>query len=157
MKHDKCRPLPPNRTKKRYFTACDAARIAREVVRDDSETTPEQVLACIAKGMGFSHISLSRQRAVESNVSLSKPTITLAKTLLKKSIPLLRKFNLPKVIAVLSTLLSALDKLETVIDLLLNQPKQDKVDDAINKDKCKCKDQPNQPKENPAEINPPLI
>jgi len=49
----------PNRTKIRTFTSCDVARIAREVVRDEG-STPEEVLACIAKGLGFTHISLSR-------------------------------------------------------------------------------------------------
>lgn len=152
-----CRPLPPNRKKRRYFTACDAARIAREVIKDDSTTTPEEVLACIAKGLGFSHISLSRQRTTESGVSLVKPTISIVKLILKKSLPLLKAARWKALVAALGTLLSALDKLETLIDLIFDQPKQSKVEDAINPEKCKCKDQPKETTSNPGEINQALF
>ena len=50
----------PNRKNKRYFSACDAARIAREVVKDRG-LTPEEVLACVAKGLGFTHIIVNKK------------------------------------------------------------------------------------------------
>lgn len=132
----------PNRTARRYFKTCDAARIAREVIRDDPETTPEEVLACIAKGLGFTHISLSRQRVVESGVSLGKVPIKPALTLLQKLlVELTKKSNLLKRLLgpSLAALKKALDLIEKIDTL---DPPQEEVDKAINKDKCKCKDQP---------------
>lgn len=129
----------PNRKFPRYFKTCDAARIAREVVRDDPETTPEEVLACIAKGFGFTHISLSRQRLVESGVSLGKipvkSTIAIILALIVKLAKnkRLRELLTP-LIAALKKLLDYLDKLEKLFDI-----EQAEVDDVINPDKCRCK------------------
>lgn len=130
----------PNRTKRRYFTACAAARIAREVVKDDPETTPEEVLACIAKGFGFSHISLSRQTVVESGINLDKKSVLpLLLTLEKGLISLAKKYSFLK--DFLAPLLVILKK---ALDLLgrvdVAEPPQAEVDDVINKEKCKCKD-----------------
>lgn len=69
----------PNRKYKRYFKPCDVARIARNC-RDDNNLTGEQVIACVAKGLGFSHISTRKGGeidVVESNVSLNKGIIML--------------------------------------------------------------------------------
>ncbi len=134
-----CRYIP-NRTKKRYFSACDAARIAREVVKDQ-KATPEEVLACIAKGLGFTHISLSRQRVVESGVILKKDTVVGLVLILKKaSVILLRRF--PKIAKYVIPIIKGIDALVDAIDAIIDSPDQAKVDDAIDKDKCKCKDQP---------------
>lgn len=135
----------PNRTKKRVFVSCDAARIAREIVKDDSETTPEEVLACIAKGFGFSHISLSRVRVVESGIILTKipikPTLTLLGKLLEK---LARKSDLLK--RLLGPSLVALKKAIELADKIdLIEPPQAQVDDVINPQKCRCKDRFIQP------------
>lgn len=135
----------PNRTRVRVFTACDAARIAREVVRDDTETTPEEVLACIAKGFGFSHISLSRVRVVESAISLDKKAIMpLLLTLLKliekgrQKAGVLKDFLGP-IFVILKKIIDAVDNIKTL------DPPQQEVDDVISPSKCKCKDRFIQP------------
>jgi hypothetical protein len=130
----------PNRTKRRYFRACDAARIAREVVKDDQETTPEEVLACIAKGFGFTHVSLSRLRVVESGIQIRpKDVVVLTKTaltLLEKlavKFPRLAKFLAP-IIEAMKKAGDYLQKIDTI------DPPQQEVDDVINKLKCQCKE-----------------
>lgn len=135
----------PNRTRVRTFTACDAARIAREVVRDDKETTPEEVLACIAKGFGFTHISLSRVRVVESSIILTKipikPTLTLLGKLLEvltKRSDLLKRLLGPS-LAALKKAIDLADKIDTI------DPPQAEVDQVINPQKCRCKDRFIQP------------
>lgn len=49
--------IRPNRSEKRYFTSCDAARVCRNVVHDQG-LPREVVLACVAKGLGYTHVSL---------------------------------------------------------------------------------------------------
>lgn len=135
----------PNRSNRRYFTACDAARISREVVRDDQETTPEEVLACIAKGFGFTHISLSRIRVVESAIILTKipikPTLTLLSKLLVKLAERSSLFKrlLGPILVVLKKAIDMADKIDTI------DPPQAEVDDVINPGKCRCKDRFIQP------------
>jgi hypothetical protein len=135
----------PNRTKKRYFTACDAARIAREVVEDDPTATPEEVLACIAKGFGFTHISLSRLRAVESGVNLDKKAILpLLLNLLKliekarEKAGILKDFLGP-IFVILKKVVDLVKKIDTI------EPPQREVDEVIDPQKCKCKDRFKQP------------
>jgi hypothetical protein len=129
----------PNRTKKRYFSSCDAARIAREVVKDRGET-PEQVLACIAKGFGFTHISLSRQRVVQSSILPS--VIRTLPVLIEGAITLLRIFmkKFGKQIAAVKAIIDILNKVKDILDRFLTEspPDQAKVDDIIG-DGCKCK------------------
>jgi len=129
----------PIRTKKRIFRTCDAARIAREVVKDDPEATPEEVLGCIAKGFGFTHISLSRMTSLQSNIGITKvpikPTLLILEKLLvkiSKQSATLKALLIP-VLATLKKLIGMADK----IDLI--EPPQAEVDDVINKDKCNCK------------------
>jgi len=129
-----------NRTTKRYFKTCDAARIAREVVRDDPSTTPEEVLACIAKGFGFSHISLSRVRAVESGINLDKKAlkplvVNLVKLLefLSKKSRILKEFLAP-LLVVAKKALDLVERISTI------DPPQAEVDSVINKLKCQCKE-----------------
>jgi hypothetical protein len=121
------------------------ARIAREVVRDDQETTPEEVLACIAKGFGFTHVSLSRLRVVESAVIFTKipikPTLTILGKLLEK---LAEKSNLFKrllgpALVALKKAIELADKIDTI------DPPQAEVDSVINPMKCRCKDRFIQP------------
>jgi hypothetical protein len=128
----------PNRTKPRFFSSCDAARIARNVVID-TDQTPEQVLACIAKGMGFTHISLSRQRSVESGINLSKGAITPLLIILKKTVISLGN-RFPRLLRFIAPLIEAVDALSNAIQLIFDQPDQEKVDDAIAPGKCTCKD-----------------
>jgi len=126
----------------RYFSACDAARIARNVV-DDRKTTPESVLACIAKGLGFTHISLSRENRVqESGVNISKGTVSVVINLLKRVIGL-TKTRLPSIAKLLGPILDFLVNLADLIDRLLEQPAQERVEDVIRPGECNCKDQPN--------------
>lgn len=131
----------PNRTKKRTFSTCDAARIAREVVRDEPEATPETVLACIAKGFGFTHISLSRIRMVESGIGLGKVPIKPAVIILEKALIKLSKIDLFKkalgpILIAVKKIIDLADKIDTI------DPPQKEVDDVIDKERCKCKDQP---------------
>lgn len=42
----------------RYFSSCDCARVARNVV-EDRDVSPESVIACVAKGLGFTYLGLS--------------------------------------------------------------------------------------------------
>lgn len=122
----------PNRTKPRYFSSCDAARIAREVVRDRDET-PEEVLACIAKGFGFTHISMSRVKSVQANVA----GLGVALLSLKGLLVVLRR-----ALGVLATrdgierIIRAIDDAERMIDRTLVAPEQRRVEDVV---KCRCK------------------
>lgn len=130
----------PKRSKPRYFKTCDVVRIAKEVIRDDPETTPEELLACIAKGLGFTHISLSRTRVVESVVLSkipAKPTLAIIVGLLTKlalQYKLLARYIGP-ILGLLKKLYDYIDKLERLFDI-----EQAPVDDVINKDKCNCND-----------------
>jgi len=130
----------PNRTKRRYFRACDAARIAREVVKDDPETTPEEVLACIAKGFGFTHVSLSRLRVVESGIQIRpKDVVVLTKTALTLLEKIAVKF--PRVGKILGPIVAALKKAGDYLQKIDTiDPPQQEVDDVINKLKCNCKE-----------------
>jgi len=133
-----CR-VKPNRTKPRLFSSCDAARIAREVVKDDKSLTPEQVLACIAKGMGFTHISLSRLTVVESGINLDKKTILpLVLSLEKGLIELSKKTKLiGQFLAPLLVILKKIIDIAGRVDIA--EPPQAAVDDVIVKGKCECK------------------
>jgi hypothetical protein len=115
---------------------CDAARIAREVVKDRGDT-PEEVLACIAKGLGFTHISLSRTRVMEGNIlavltklpAILTPLIVLIRVLAKRYgwlLPILKK------------LLELKKAWDDVMDLFDSTPPSVKVESAFG-DKCKCK------------------
>lgn len=133
-----CR-VKPNRTKARLFSSCDAARIAREVVKDDKSLTPEQVLACIAKGMGFTHISLSRLTVVESGISLDKKTILPLVLSLEKGLILLSKKGriVKQFLAPLLVILKKIIDIAGRVDIA--EPPQANVDDVIVKGKCDCK------------------
>jgi hypothetical protein len=133
-----CR-IKPNRTKARLFSSCDAARIAREVVKDDQSLTPEQVLACIAKGFGFTHISLSRLTVVESGINLDKKTILPLVLSLEKGLIVLSKKT--KLIGqFLAPLLVILKKIIDIVGRVdIAEPPQAAVDDVIVKGKCECK------------------
>lgn len=130
----------PNRSKPRYFSACDVSRIALQVV-DDRGLTPEQVLACIAKNLGFSHISLSREasKPVEASTISLKKTVSLMKVIVEGLIKLSKRYNLSWLTDRLSKLVAYLDILDEAFDLL--QPDQAKVDDVVNDNFCKCKKQ----------------
>lgn len=45
----------------RLLKPCDVARMAREVVKN-GYGTPEEVMACIAKGFGFSHVATKKTK-----------------------------------------------------------------------------------------------
>jgi hypothetical protein len=127
----------PNRTKKRYFSMCDAARIAREVVKDRGDT-PEEVLACIAKGMGFTYISLSRLTEVEAGLITTKQLPLLVKTVIKGLEYLTNKFRLLK--PFLAPLLVILKKIYDLVNKIdVAEPPQERVENVVG-DKCRCKD-----------------
>jgi hypothetical protein len=79
----------PNRTTPRRFTPCDAARIAREAAKSNNLENV-QVLACVAKGLGFTYISIRQDMpVVMSGVNISK-TPALVVTLLTLLAKLIR-------------------------------------------------------------------
>jgi hypothetical protein len=130
--------VKPFRRNRRYFSSCDAARIAREVVKDRGET-PEEVLSCIAKGLGFTHISLSRNQTVQAGSGKAAVIIARASfSVLRSALLLLRK-EWPSIFSRLGRIIEALDTIERVLDRLFDDPEQAKVEDLA---KCKCKDQP---------------
>jgi len=111
------------------------------VVSDRNER-PEEVLACIAKGLGFTHISLSRDRdVVEAGVNLSKGTIQAAIKVLKNALFVIKR-SFPSIAAKIGAIIELLDKLERLIDRLLDNPPQERVEDVLPPGKCVCKDQP---------------
>ena len=131
--------IKPNRTKIRTFKPCDARRICLEVLKDDKELTPEQLLACVAEGMGFTHISLSRQRSVES-VSLSKSTAVSLVKVARTGLTLIKsKTKIKSILLAIGAVLEVLDRIDDILDLFEDQPAQDKVEDAKPAGKCNCK------------------
>jgi len=129
----------PNRTRIRTFKTCDAVRVCREVLSHD-DTTPEELLACIAKSMGFTHISLSRPTSVTAsalpNVIKNLPAIL---TTVINALKLLAK-QYGWLAVILKDLIDLLDKVRKLIDEFRSDvPDQALVDDVINKDKCNCK------------------
>lgn len=127
----------PNRSKPRYFTACDAARIAEQVVNDQN-LTPEQVLACIAGKLGFTHISMSRTDGfdvVQGNVSLSK-TVSLIKTAVLFIQKVAEKLNIKLIVQKIGYIIELLDALERALDIF--QPDQETVENIVNDSFCKC-------------------
>jgi len=129
----------PVRKEPRYFTSCDAARIARQVTFDHPDETPEQVLACIAKGMGFAYISLSRTTVVESGIGFGKPKIP--KVILEKAATNFEKLleKLPGGIKRWGAALPIFKKLLDAIKPDIAEPPQALVDDVIQPGKCRCK------------------
>lgn len=128
----------PNRTRPRYFRMCDAARIAREVVRDNPGDTPEEVLACIAKGLGFTHISLSRPRVVEAALfPVPIPGWPMIIEAIIVVLIRLRKYAwLLPIIKNLIELVEAVKK--AVDDFFTKSPPSAKCEDVFG-EKCKCK------------------
>jgi hypothetical protein len=115
---------------------CDAARVAREVVRDNDDT-PEEVLACIAKGLGFTHISLSRPTVVQSGFPevIAELPAVLEKLIVILKI-LMKKYSW--LIPLVKNLVDILDKGKSLWDKLVDLPKQILVTEAVH-GKCQCK------------------
>lgn len=143
--------LKPARKERRVFKTCDAVRICREVLAEDAETTPEELLACIAKSLGFTHISLSRVRTVQSGALarvsaalLLKGVIIILDTIIKavEAIQaLLSRFPfVSRVIVVIELLLEAKRVIEKIVDIFSEPPPdQVPVNEALNPNKCNCK------------------
>lgn len=131
----------PNRTKPRHFKTCDAARVAREVLRFDTETTPEEVLACIALGLGFTHISLSRVVAVEASLfpKVIRNLPAIVERLIEVLAALIKKYSWLK--PILKEIIDDLVVAKKLVDkfLELTEPKQELCINVINRDKCACK------------------
>jgi len=131
----------PNRRNPRYFKMCDAARIAREVVRDNPGDTPEEVLACIARGLGFTHISLSRTRVVEASLlpALLRSLPILIESLLTILRVLTKKYGF--LLPLLKNLIELIQEIKDSIDKFFNEPEppQAKIEDVLSPEKCKCK------------------
>jgi len=129
----------PNRTRVRTFKVCDAARIAREVNKDDGNMTPEIIMACIAKGFGFTHISLSRPgTVVVSAINLSKTTTLLRKGV-EAALSLSRKLDIKSISNLLIRAIEIIDAIDILIDGIFQQPGQERVDDVLPEGVCQCK------------------
>jgi hypothetical protein len=130
----------PNRKNPRYFSACDCARIAKQVIQDRN-LTPEQVLACVAKNLGFTHISLSRQASapVEASVDLAKAT-TLIRIFILGVERIAKIFHITTILKRIGPILEALDVLEELLEDIFDAPRQEPVDDVVDDSFCKCKE-----------------
>ena len=125
----------PKRSKKRFFSVCDVARIAQNVVDDNGEA-PEVVMAYVARQLGFTHISLSRVGTTEAKISLTK-SVSLIKSLVVAMVRLSKTINFPQLTKILISIVEALDTLERAVDLIFSEPDQAKADDFIDEGKCK--------------------
>jgi len=129
--------LQPN-GQTRKFTPCDCARIARNCV-SDNDLPAEEVLACIAAGLGFSHVAVERadkQKVVEA-VVISKTTIKSGISLTKTFLTYLKN-RYSFLAARIAAILEFIDYLERIVDLLTDAPETKKVEDAKG-DNCNCK------------------
>lgn len=125
----------------RYFTSCDAARIARNVVSDQGET-PEAVLACIAKGLGYNVIAVRTQGTVVKSFAGS-PAASILVVILKLLKLAVRRS--PFFRNQFKTAIQTLEEFETSFETLLEEEyTQQFVDDVLLRSKkgCRCKDQP---------------
>lgn len=133
----------PNRTKPRHFSACDAARIAREVVKDDDRITPEMVMACIAKGFGFTHVSIERGPDAEPTVVAAQINLTKSVGVIKVVVEGLQKIatalRLSQFSNGLAKIIVFLDSLADALDLIFDSPQQEPVDDVLPEGFCQCK------------------
>jgi hypothetical protein len=128
----------PNRKRIRTFKTCDGVRIAKEIVVDD-DTTPEALLACIAKGLGFTHISLSRVRVVESSL-LPSPgaVVSAARAIIRLIESWVVRYERPlAIIRALTTIKQAIEDLISLVES--GAPRQERVENVIDSGKCKCK------------------
>jgi len=128
----------------RYFSSCDAARIARNVVSDRGEP-PEVVLACIAKGLGYRVIAIPTE-GITVNSFAGSANLALVRLVLRLIAATLRR--VPGLANQLDTATAALEELETKIQTFLSRDFQvANVDDVLIRSKfgCNCKDQPSIP------------
>lgn len=141
----------PRRSERRFFKTCDAVRVCREVLSEDVLMTPEELLACIAQDLGFTHISLSRTRVVQSGLSVilakrvALDVLIAALEGLATAISWLQRLirnnpRLAKAIFVVEGFLKLKQAVERVVELFAEEPPdQARVEDVIDPAKCKCK------------------
>jgi len=110
----------PNRSSPRYFSACDAGRIAQQVV-DDRLIPKEIVLACVAKALGFTTISLPKPDVVEAFVGRpsSRQVLRGVSQLLRAVSRQLASFGAR--LEMIDDLLGALDELAQQIESLVER------------------------------------
>ena len=103
-------------------------------------------MACILESFGFSHISMSRIRVVESSIIPSPGQAARAIGAIIRVIEgLLTRFKRPiAIIAVLAKLLKVIEDLKTLVENLEgdDNPDQKRVDEVKNKLLCNCKPKP---------------
>jgi len=126
-----------NRTVPRYFTACDAARIARQVTLDRN-VPPESVIACIAKGYGYTHILLRKgETALDIDIGSRSARRTLSEFVdLSKKVPAVIKI-FPWVRAILR-IAETIDVILDLIDVIQGDQGRP-VDELIEPGTCNCK------------------
>jgi hypothetical protein len=124
----------------RFFTSCDAARIARNVVSDQLEDR-EVVLACVAKGLGLAVIAIPIDKGVVKSFAGSA-NLQLIRLFLRLLASRLRVFGFKSQI---DTATKALEDLSEQVKSLLGEDfRIANVDDVLIRSKkgCICKDQP---------------
>jgi len=57
----------PNRKKKRTYSPCDVRRIVIYCLNDNPDVTTDEMLALIAKTLGYTHISTKKRDLIEDN------------------------------------------------------------------------------------------
>lgn len=132
----------PNRTKPRYFKPCDVTRIAQNCVKDN-KLPPQEVLACVALGLGFKYVALDRVKQDETvdakAVDLSK-TVTLAKRAVVFVQGLLYRLKQRDLAAKLGAVIEVLDRVVQFLDRTFFRPTTadaEKIADSFGN--CNCK------------------
>jgi hypothetical protein len=58
----------PVRKNPRFFRPCDVARIARYCLQDNPDVSPLQLLAVVAKGIGFDKIAVEQVKSTDPKI-----------------------------------------------------------------------------------------
>jgi len=143
----------------RYFSSCDCARVARNVV-DDRGVSPESVVACVAKGLGFTYLGLSDDilpitdpleevdalegplKDVEDLLGIGfagflAPTTPGTGTVIKKQVlTVLQKLPLVKLLIAVAVLVKVITDAKKKTELCNCKP----VDAWIEPNTCNCKE-----------------
>jgi hypothetical protein len=85
----------PNRKAKRFFKPCDVARIAQNCIDDSNGTvTPAQLLATVAKQLGYTHISVAVKKGTVLEPSRESQLVDILEKMRDGLNEFLRKFGI---------------------------------------------------------------
>ena len=153
----------PNRKKKRLFGICDASRIAG-IVADEGEHSPEVIMACIAERLGFTHISLSRIKPIQTTDAVLFPIpspagaiivlLEVVITVIEWLIAVVRAYPIATRIVEITVLLNKY--VQDILDLLEKFAEDEPPQAKVTEYHCPCKGKdrkdPKQPKQKPKQI-----